>query len=740
MPERPANVPEAAFWSEDENEWCLAPRDAEERHHGLVRWWRPDGTLCCETEYVHGDAHGTFRRFHENGEVSREGRFEEGQLHGTNAFFRSSAETTENFPAGLGPAVARAEMDYARGRVVAARCYDAQGRQCMEDGAPFPERRPEGVPEDAHFRKREADRQYRWVSGAVLDQGDGTILRVGTWRFWTPEGVLVAEEPYEQGQLHGLARTFAPESGELREETAWCAGREHGPKRSFGPGGELLEERTYAEGKKKGPRTRLISPEERREGPGPVAVRERGEFDDDDPIGPIEYLDQAGGLVARIDTGLPDDLEATRSVLEADSDLLALADRLAAERKTGAALLALARAVGRGEAPAARLSEGLAALARPWSDQAEDHPTRMSREVARGIARFGGGPDKCVNQLFEGIRRGGWGAELIRVAASMLDDMDGSALARELVDAALAVAPPDMAPKFEYTRALVRASLGDRDGALASIARFAEGDPGGGRGISAYLRALFPDWTFWPNHDSRRAGFARLAPLLTRRHSRRVSEAAAFRAAIMKSATRLMRHRARLLEKFGPQAWIAPDVSRLLPDGPVEVPIPESYGGIGIQHLARQEWTRLSWLCHLAGLDELGLPEEAHPRQDGVLLHLVGRARVYLAFEQDAEEMLQNLLAASDVAAPSDHPAVIERTLELARASDWFGLPIGEFEAAPDPSFIQEDERAFLGALDFSGDAEFDLFGEREEEEEEEAAEDDDDEAEEEDPEEDGED
>jgi hypothetical protein len=364
------------------------------------------------------------------------------------------------------------------------------------------------------------------------------------------------------------------------------------------------------------------------------------------------------------------------------------------------------------------LKEKLAALERPLSDQAAAHTTRMTKAIISNIQRFGGGPDKCVNRVFEGIRMGGLPGELLRFAAGVLDDTGDPKTGLELVDAAIAIAPPDEAPSYEYTRALVRASLGDRDGALASIATLVEHAPDMGKGISCYMRALFPEWTFWPKTDSRRASIDRLTPLLTRSHTKRVSEAESFRTAIQKSATRLRRYRERLLEVFGERSWIVPDVSHLLPEGPVEVPIPERYEGIGIHHLARQEWTRLTWLCHFAGLDELGLPSETKPRADGVPTHMVAIARLYLAYGHDPEEKLTTMLEGSDVADASRFEEIVRITKELAGASDWFGLPIAEVEDAPDESFIQEDENAFMSALNFAGNAETDLFDEREEDEE----------------------
>ncbi|NMB74443.1 MAG: hypothetical protein GYA21_04860 [Myxococcales bacterium] len=694
MPERPASVPAEAFWSEDENEWCLPERDDQGEYHGWVQWWRPDGTLCCKTEYQHGAPHGVFRRFHENGEVSREGRFEQGRLHGTNVFYRSSAKTTEKFPQGLGEAVKRAEMDYRMGDIVAARCYDEQDRQCMEDGAPFPER-PKNVPADAHFRKREQDGEYRWVVGSVVDHQDGTIARIGTWRFYTPEGVLVAEENYKDGKLHGLAKYFSPESGEPTEEI------------------------TCVEGKKRGPRCRPLEQDESE--PLQVkAVSERGEFEDDAPLGVVEYLDGAGKVLARIDTGLPEDLEATQQVLGAGGGFADLAGALLRERKTGAWLFALGRGVGRGETDAEKLRGALAGLARPWSDHATFHVTQYAKMVVSNMVRFGAGPDKCLNQVFEGIRRGGFGTELLRFGAGVLDDMGESRLALELVDAAIAAAPAEEAPLHEYTRSLVRASLGDRDGALCSIETLARADPDTARGIGAYLRALFPAWTFWPATDSRRANLAPLRRYLQRGHWLKAASLESFRLAIQKSATRLLRHRARLTEVFGERDWMVPDVSFLLPDGPVEVPVPEDYQGVGIQHLCRQEWTRLVWLCHFAGLDKLALPQELALREDSVPLHIVGIARNFLANAEDPSEVLLDLARKSTIVVEGDIEKVASLARELALQSDWFGLKIADIEASPDASFIQQDEAVFLQTLEFAKGGPVDLFGEQERGEDEE--------------------
>src|SRR4051794_13523637 len=95
MPERPRSVPEAAWWSADDNEWILGSRDGDGRFFGDVHYWRPDGTLCCICPHVEGKPHGISRRFHENGELSRTAEFKHGVLDGPSVWLDSDEPTTE---------------------------------------------------------------------------------------------------------------------------------------------------------------------------------------------------------------------------------------------------------------------------------------------------------------------------------------------------------------------------------------------------------------------------------------------------------------------------------------------------------------------------------------------------------------------------------------------------------------------------------------------------------------------
>ncbi|MGE0402948.1 MAG: toxin-antitoxin system YwqK family antitoxin, partial [Kofleriaceae bacterium] len=202
-PHKPASVPATAFWEPKDNEWVVAERNAAGEFHGLVTYYRPDGTRCCATEHRNGQPHGVFTRYHENQEPSRTGRFVDGVLQGTNVFTRSTQKTTENFPAGLGPHIWRCEMDFVDGATADGRLYDREGRRVMEDGTPFPTVRPAGVSASAHFKKD--DDEYYWVEGSTAEIDDEWV-KVGPWRWWTPEGELLREERYDAAGVRQFDR------------------------------------------------------------------------------------------------------------------------------------------------------------------------------------------------------------------------------------------------------------------------------------------------------------------------------------------------------------------------------------------------------------------------------------------------------------------------------------------------------------------------------------------------------
>lgn len=135
-PARPEGVPDAAVWKEDDWEWELAATDSDGEMHGDVKWWRPDGTLACESSYVHGVAQGEGRRYHESGEVSRTYTFVDGQLHGESIFYGTENYTTERSWEGINKKVARYVYVYDKGTWTSSTFYDHDGNEVDRYGNP----------------------------------------------------------------------------------------------------------------------------------------------------------------------------------------------------------------------------------------------------------------------------------------------------------------------------------------------------------------------------------------------------------------------------------------------------------------------------------------------------------------------------------------------------------------------------------------------------------------------------
>lgn len=604
-PARPQTVPSEAVWSESDSEWVVGERDAQGRLHGLVRFFRPDGTICCATEHVGGAPHGRFQRYHESGELAREGAFARGVLDGTNVFFRSSGVTTESFPAGLSESVWRAELDYRDGAIVCGRLYDRDGRRVLEDGSPMPER-PEGVPESAHHEGGRA----RWADGAC----DGEGRREGTWRWWNAQGVLVEVTEYRAGQPHGRCTTYH-DDGAPAEDFFCEDGQRHGLYRAWNGRGHLVAELGFVQGLREGPFRMLAAR-------GDVAdervVALEGQFECDQAVGQCRLLGAAGEVVIERDLGVYVDEQTLceSPVLDDKQRPRVYWERvcgaLIGARRFGEAICAAARAVAAGAAP-----RGLRTLV------ARSAIPRTAQGALAAFAQLRG-EDK-LGPFVHALVRGADPAHVLRHLAMLLDQRTLSRPAHAFVDTAIALEPERS--EYRFTRALVRASLGWPAGARADARALAETHPDEHDFLQQYLSALFPRFDFWP---------ARETPPSAGRDD--VADAPArsledVRLVVQKYATRLSRVRSAVLSRAGAGelSWMPADVSHLLPEGPVsldlmdgadEAPFVDETLDFGsaelpvLMRFARDDWAALCWLCWACGLDDVVLPKRVHARVD----------------------------------------------------------------------------------------------------------------------------
>lgn len=558
-PQRPESVPAEAWWDPNDNEWVLGPTDEDGKMHGEVSYWRPDGTLCCRCEHMHGEPHGSSKRFHQSGEVSQTCSFVRGTLHGTRSWFSTDAPTTENTrPSGVPETVMRSEMDYDMGQVTAVRHYDGEGRRLSANGEPIPDR-PAALPEDAWWDERDE----RWKLG----RANADAEKIGTWQTWDASGLLLQRCDYELDAMHGAA---------------W----------------ERVSDNTIRY---------------------PGAVAARGKYHDDTKVGSWEYLDDTEQVVGAFDYGAPVDSDTTLDFLDAESRPASawsdLAGRYGVARTLGLWLATLARAAGT-NAELAPLKAALAA-----------RPSPLTPDAALELAANA----DSVGKLIDALAAGADVAACLRGFAIQLDQAERSSAALEFIDVAMALKPERT--DYAFTRGLIHMSLGNTEAARADAARIP--DEGQREFLQLYVRLLFPVFDFWPARETPQTHYDGLP-------DSPAQSLEAVVALVQKYATRLQAIRVAILSApgiTGDEPWMLPDVSTLLPHGPIELgtdrfefPDPDDPDepyvididetlelGDALPDLlrsARAEWHALCWLLWSCGLDRIELPTRIHAPQN----------------------------------------------------------------------------------------------------------------------------
>lgn len=252
---RPSQVPSEATWCEEDSEWVLGPKDANDEYHGEVHYWRPDGTLVCVCTVVNGVPHGKSRRFHENGDVSVYSTFVEGELDGEQTWHRCKEPSTEGMPTTVA-AVWRVKLVYDSGSILNIRYFLADDTEVSAQGEPLA-RHPETVPLGA------VQVATGWVAGHWNASGqkhgeltyydfDGDLESVQMWsedqlhgalKYFYEDGVRRSSTEYQHGELGGSFEQYA-RSGAMLRRGVISNGQWSGPLEDFGPTGALLEAQT----------------------------------------------------------------------------------------------------------------------------------------------------------------------------------------------------------------------------------------------------------------------------------------------------------------------------------------------------------------------------------------------------------------------------------------------------------------------------------------------------------------
>lgn len=188
----PVGVNAKAWWSENDGEWVYGERDQSGRFQGLVEYWRPGGTLCCQTEHINDEPNGSFTRFHESGEVSRQGKMKGSQIIGVDTAYRSYVFTSEKAMPDQAPLTVHSiETHWVDGNFSHQVLRDIDNNLLTPTGEPVPDQ-PACVPEGAFFLND------IWSAGSYSKDAK----KIGTWKYFKPEGDFFKEEFYNDDESY----------------------------------------------------------------------------------------------------------------------------------------------------------------------------------------------------------------------------------------------------------------------------------------------------------------------------------------------------------------------------------------------------------------------------------------------------------------------------------------------------------------------------------------------------------
>lgn len=554
-----------------------------------ARWVAEDNEWELGTIDAQGRKQGPFTYWRPDGSKVNECVFKDGQPHGPFKRFHENGEVSQ-------------DGEFAGGQLHGTRRWFA----CDE---PTTERMHEGGVSET-VRKSEMD----YVRGRVVGVRHFDV----EGRRVTPSGEPYPDKPasVEDGA------EYRPDQGvwtkgEADQETAEREGR----WRIWSREGELREDSHWAGGAREGDATFHVSGDS----PflDPRIVVQHGRFTAGQPSGTWKLLDAKGTVLRTVDYGDPSALDAApRLEAFANEGRSADAWRALAQARFDAGAVAeglclMARAAAAAKSPAPLL-EALASRARP-----------MRAEAAEALAEEAG--DELPG-LAIALVRGAAPAAVLRKLAVVLDQKLLSRAALDYVNAALLVSPGST--EFLFTRALVLMSLGLDAQASRDASDLASAQPEQAEFLLDYLRFLFPRFDFWPAKEKPETYYTGLPE----QPARSLDEV---RAVAQKYATRLSLIRGALLQVMTPEApWLPPDLSALLPDGPVDLESgsyerpseddPDEAESVDFDEtlevegadiptlvrLARADWSALGWLCWSAGLDDVSLPEALVPPKD----------------------------------------------------------------------------------------------------------------------------
>jgi hypothetical protein len=379
-----------------------------------------------------------------------------------------------------------------------------------------------------------------------------------------------------------------------------------------------------------------------------------GEVKSRDFSGAVTLHDAAGKTLRTLELGPEPEDERVEAVLAHETHppkhWKMVRDELVAEGRFAEGLLAAARAVGAGE-PVATLTEFLAAHTLQRTKASGAQRAEKASFVMSNMNRFGAPPPRKAAYLVDELRQGASPATILRELAIDQDQYASSRAAADLIRCCKALEPANKG-YFAYTQALIEMSLGNVDAARVAADELRERSEEQADFLSAYLNGLFPVFDFWPGQDaitSIELEVEAKAPVRT---------LADFRNAIQKAALRVRSLRA-LLTNLVPDdtTWLPPPVDAVLARSKVtlaeaeEVEV-EEWQTKSIPQLMRKlrnEWARLTWLCWLAGLEQVASPTATSKPRSPSVVRLAMGMREHLFTLRGQEQAIEDGFEEADL-------------------------------------------------------------------------------------------
>lgn len=480
----------------------------------------------------------------------------------------------------------------------------------LPNGEPHPER-PAMVPDEA---------EHLPDVGWVLPTLDGQGRRDGLWQCWDDGGVLIEATEFVAGIRHGRSVAYHPNGGR-HEEGRYERGEREGAWQSWNEAGELVAELSWHQGTRHGP---AIDRSVAGHYLDPAITTECGSYDRDRACGTWSLLNAAGQTVVQLDLGAcvgDAALVSFAAFLDERGSAEkwhALCDECLGDELPGQALIAAARAAA-AAVSVEHLKRVHAAVTLP-----------RAPAYATAMAEAANASEAPLSILLNALLHGAALALILGTMAARLLQAGRPLAALDLVNAAILMDPDDN--ELLFTRCQVLLFLGLPSFAVEDARALEAKGADDGRFLTIYAKALFPRFDFWPFREEPKTHDDGLP-------KGPAQELAAVRGAILKYVTRLQALRGAQMGWLHPGAevdWLLPDLSKLLPKGPVKlerysfdldvesgrkrqvqvdevVPIQDFDDLPALMKLARADWLALTWLCWSCGLGEVALPKALSP-------------------------------------------------------------------------------------------------------------------------------